>query len=203
LAAWSLVKPIPTNISQDYGDVTFPVVEPTSTKRNGKRPVLHLEQSRCEETQAVIQLLHQLVQRGYQSNDIAIVYRHKDYKEQHLFDDLVQQLDDSDLGAYWVTENDTKKYQYSHKKSGVRIITALSSLGLEFKVVIVLWVQQFANTHGCEPELAARERRQLYVAMTRAQEELYVFGSGEAPILNELAHSQCFDVEVITHKQVA
>jgi len=39
--------------------------------------------------------------------------------------------------------------------------------------------------------------------MTRAQEELYVFGSGEAPILNELAHSQYFDVEVITHKQVA
>jgi len=203
LAAWSLVKPIPTNISQDYSDVTFPVVEPTSAKRNGKRPVLHLEQSRCEETQAVIQLLHQLVQRGYQSNDIAIVYRHKEYKEQHLFDDLVQQLDDSDLGSYWVTENETKKYQYSHKKPGVRIITALSSLGLEFKVVIVLWVQQFANAHACEPELAARERRQLYVAMTRAQEELYVFGSGEAPILNELAHSQYFDVEVITHKQVA
>jgi hypothetical protein len=42
--------------------VTFPVVEPTSAKRNGKRPVLHLEQSRCEETQAVIQLLHQLRQ---------------------------------------------------------------------------------------------------------------------------------------------
>jgi hypothetical protein len=50
---------------------------------------------------------------------------------------------------------------------------------------IVLWVQQFANAHACEPELAVRERRQLYVAMTCAQEELYVFCSGEAPILNE------------------
>ena len=33
-------------------------------------------------------------------------------KEQHLFDDLVQQLDHSELSAYWVTENDTKKYHH-------------------------------------------------------------------------------------------
>jgi ATP-dependent exoDNAse (exonuclease V) beta subunit len=76
-------------------------------------------------------------------------------------------------------------------------------LGLEFKVVIVLWTQQFANVHASDPEIAAQERRKLYVAMTRAQEELYMFGSGNVPILNELAQNQYVDLEVIAHKQVA
>lgn len=200
LAAWSTLPSTPTSTGQDYNDITFPVVEPSSALRHGFRPVLHLEQSRCEETQAAIQLVHQLVARGYQSNDIAIVYHHKENNYQTRFDDLVKQLDNSDFGAYWVTKSDPDKYRYSNQIPGVRIITALSSLGLEFKVVIVLWVEQFAN--ASEPELVARERRQLYVAMTRAQEELYVFGSGNTPILNELAQSQYFDLEVITQKQM-
>jgi superfamily I DNA and RNA helicase len=199
-AAWSILPSISTSTGQDYSDVTFPVVEPSLALRNGSRPVLHLEQSRCKETQATIQLLHHLVKRGYQSNDIAIVYHHKGDNDEPLFDDLVQQLDNSDLGAYWVTQNNAEKYRYSNQIPGVRIITALSSLGLEFKVVIILWVQQFAVAQSSDSEIVARERRQLYVAMTRAQEELYVFGSGNAPILNELTQSQHFDLEVIAYK---
>ncbi len=89
-------------------------------------------------------------------------------------------------------ERSTK--HYSIKVPGVRILTALSSLGLEFKVVIILWVQKFVNCHASDPELSALERRQLYVAMTRATEQLYLFGSGYVPILNELLQSQHFDV---------
>jgi superfamily I DNA and RNA helicase len=202
-AAWSILPSIPTSSSQAYGDVTFPVVEPSSALRHGFRPVLHLKQSRSEETQAAIELLHQLVQRGYQPNDIAFVYNHKGRNDKPLFDELIQQLDNSGFGACWVTENEVSKYQYSNKNPGVRIITSLSSLGLEFKVVIVLWTQQFANVHASDPEIAAQERRKLYVAMTRAQEELYMFGSGNVPILNELAQNQYVDLEVIAHKQVA
>ncbi|MEP0858094.1 hypothetical protein [Trichocoleus sp. DQ-U1] len=43
-------------------------------------------------------------------------------------------------------------------------------------------------------EEAAFARRQLYVAMTRAQDELHLFGNGNATILNELQQSQKFEV---------
>jgi superfamily I DNA/RNA helicase len=86
------------------------------------------------------------------------------------------------------------KGSYSNYREGVRLVTALSSLGLEFKAVLIPWVQQFGDRYSTEPETAALARRQLYVAMTRAQEQLYLFGSGNATILDELTQSQYFEV---------
>ncbi len=65
---------------------------------------------------------------------------------------------------------------YSSRHPGVRLITVKSALGLEFKAVIVLWVQQF----GVGDE--AESRRELYVSMTRAQDVLHLFGSGRFPV---------------------
>ena len=57
-------------------------------------------------------------------------------------------------------------------------MTALSSLGLEFKVVLVLWVEQFYARNCHNEDEAERANRQLYVAMTRAQDELHLFAVG-------------------------
>jgi superfamily I DNA/RNA helicase len=115
-------------------------------------------------------------------------------KDEAFFEDLRRQLDDLGLRTYWVTENDQTKLNYNVKIPGVRIITALSSLGLEFKVVLLLWVDQFASCCGHDLEEAAFARRQLYVAMTRAQDELHLFGHGNVAILDELQQSQSFEV---------
>jgi len=192
-AAWSILKPIAAELGEDKDDATFPVVEPNAALRNGSRPLLYVATSREQEVQSAVQQIKKLHQSGYEPRDIAIVYRHKGKNDQ-LFDGLIQRLNDCSVGAYWVTEADEYKLQYSTKVPGVRIITALSSLGLEFKVILILWVQQFANCHATNQELAARERRQLYVAMTRAQEQLYLFGSGNVPILDELRQNQHFEV---------
>jgi superfamily I DNA/RNA helicase len=74
----------------------------------------------------------------------------------------------------------------------VRIITAKSSLGLEFKAVLILWVQQFGmvmNPKGNEAE----GRRELYVSMTRAQEVLHLFASGNFPVLQDLKSLEGLD----------
>lgn len=93
-----------------------------------------------------------------------------------------------------MAENKESKNSYNNYRKGVRLLTALSSLGLEFKVVLILWVQQFGDRHSQEPEAYALTRRQMYVAMTRAQEQLHIFGSGDVPILDELQQSQHFEV---------
>ncbi len=120
------------------------------------------------------------------------MYRYQTQADARLLERLRQQLDNLGLRCYWVKEEN--KSSYSNYREGVRLVTALSSLGLEFKAVLLPWVQQFGDRYSTEPETAALARRQLYVAMTRAQEQLYLFGSGNATILDELTQSQYFEV---------
>lgn len=188
--AWSVVERSLPNLGEANNDeMTFPIVQPTAALRHGDIPVLHIALDRYQEIYSAVSLIKKLQGSGYDSKDIAIIYHNRGRDIQPLTT-LIEQLDESGCGAYWVTETEETKERYSVNSPGVRIITALSSLGLEFKVVFILWLQQFANCHASNPEIAAEERRKLYVAMTRAQEKLYVFGSGHVPILNELKQSQ-------------
>ncbi|MHC5762580.1 3'-5' exonuclease, partial [Nostoc sp.] len=181
----------PVTAVQEQEDATFPIVEPSAALRNGKRPVLHLTTSLAQEIEAVITQIQKVHECGYEPKDIAVLYRYQTQADTPLFERLKQQLNNLGLGCYWVTKN---KELFSHHREGVRLITALSSLGLEFKAVLIPWVQQFGDHYTFQPEAAALARRQLYVAMTRAQEQLYVFGSGNLPILDELRHNQHFEV---------
>jgi len=64
---------------------------------------------------------------------------------------LIGQLKEVEIEAYWVTQSDHDKENYNIQQPGVWILTDLSSLGLEFKVVIIIWVQKYAN--ACATEL--------------------------------------------------
>ncbi|WP_346294065.1 3'-5' exonuclease [Sphaerothrix gracilis] len=99
---------------------------------------------------------------------------------------LLQQLQQLYLCPYWITADRDSKHNYDANQPGVRIITALSSLGLEFKMVLLLWIEQFADCYDQDAETAALARRQLYVAMTRSQDELHLFAGGRSQLVNTL-----------------
>ncbi|MDF5731990.1 MAG: 3'-5' exonuclease [Rhizonema sp. PD38] len=191
-AAWSVL--VPTASFKVEEERTFPIIQPNTAFGHGQRPVLQIQANRECEVQAVITQVQKLQNSGYEARDIAILYRYLTRTDIPLFNKLQQQLQDLGLGSSWVTENIENKGSYNNHREGVRLITALSSLGLEFKAVLILWVQQFGDRYSQEPEAAVFARRLLYVAMTRAQEQLYLFGSADVQILNELKQSQCFDV---------
>jgi superfamily I DNA/RNA helicase len=98
---------------------------------------------------------------------------------------LIDRLQARQVPVYWVSENDLSK-NYRAEIPGVRILTAQSSLGLEFKVVIIIWLEQFDRCFGLDADLAALEHRKLYVAMTRSQEELYLYGYSYSKIVHEI-----------------
>ncbi|WP_339384940.1 DEAD/DEAH box helicase [Iningainema tapete] len=191
-AAWSVVQNV--HLKEKDDEVTFPIIEPSAALRHGSCPVLQITTSRSKEIEAVLAQIQKLHVNGYEPRDIAVVYKYLIQSDTPLLNNLQQQLNNLDLGCYWVTENADSKHSYRNHREGVRLITALSSLGLEFKAVLIPWVQQFGDRYSQEPEAAILAKRQLYVAMTRAQEQLYLFGSGDAPILDELRQSQCFEV---------
>jgi hypothetical protein len=192
LAAWKVLEPLQAQ-EDDLEEVTFPVVKPLDALRQGRRPVLHLCMSRAKEAEAVVAQIKQLTTSGYKPEDIAILYRYKSAIDTPMFDELKQQLDLLGYGCCWVAK-DVDAKNFITDSPGVRLITALSSLGLEFKTVLIPWVQQFGDRYSQEPSAAALARRQLYVAMTRAQEQLHLFGSGTTLILDELKQTQHFEV---------
>lgn len=183
-AAWNVVQSLSTQV-EDEDDVAFPIVEPRAALRTGQRPLLHLAANRQGEVESAIAQIQKLLIKGYESKDIAIIYRYKARYEQEPFDFLTEQLEQLGMGYYWVNQD---KREYSNRRPGVRIITAKSSLGLEFKAVLILWVQQFGVGNETEG------RRELYVSMTRAQQELHLFGSGQFLVLKELQSGNSFDV---------
>jgi len=176
-------------------DATFPIVKPEEALRSGKLPCLKISDSPDREIEAAVQIIQSLQHQGYDSKDIAITYRDKTKADEKRFSQLITHLNQRGIEAYWVTRTDETKKQYNTQTSGVRILTDLSSLGLEFKVMIILWVQKYANACATDLDRACQERRQLYVAMTRAQEELYVLGSGQTPLIQELAQNKQFSVK--------
>ncbi|CAD5985877.1 DNA helicase (plasmid) [Planktothrix rubescens NIVA-CYA 18] len=184
-AAWNVVQSLSAQDEDiDEDDVAFPIVEPRAALRTGQRPLLHLAANRQAEVESAIAQIQQLLTKGYESKDIAIIYRYKARYEQEPFDFLTEQLEQLGMGYYWVNQD---KREYSNRRPGVRIITAKSSLGLEFKAVLILWVQQFGVGNEAEG------RRELYVSMTRAKEELHLFGSGNFQVLQNLKSLEGLD----------
>jgi hypothetical protein len=69
-------------------------------------------------------------------------------------------------------------------KPGIKVQTILSSKGLQYKAVIVIWTDLLP--FNSEPEQVALDRGQLYVAMTRAEDLLVLTRSGASTLTEEL-----------------
>lgn len=62
-----------------------------------------------------------------------------------------------------------------NEDEGVQIRTVHSAKGLEFRIVFVMFLGDRSFPHGARPNVE-EERRLFYVAITRAQERLYLLG---------------------------
>ena len=185
-AAWDVLQ----HTDKTDTDATFPAVEPSAALRSGPKPTIRLTRSKAAAGKAAIEQITTLLNSGYSPSDIGILYRWKSKKEENTFNSLLSQLQGIDVDYYWVTENQTTKRNYDVQRPGIRIITTLSSLGLEFKIVLLLWPEQFWDCQSSDSDKASLAQRQLYVAMTRAQDELHLFPSRTLSFLNAQAFEE-------------
>jgi hypothetical protein len=188
-AAWSIVQ---TTIADDDEDAdsTFPIIEPNAALRHGSKPALCQCPKVMAQVEGIVAKVQELLKKGYAPGEIAIIYKQLSSRDRLAFDHLLAQFKSQNIATYWLTENDQSK-NYDRRIPGVRITTALSSLGLEFKIVIILWLEQF-DVYGSD---AAIERRKLYVAMTRSQEQLFLYGYTYSRLVHEIRGSEFFSVE--------
>lgn len=190
-AAWNILKTGP-KVAQnsDSDEITFPIVEPSQALRQGKFPQIYYLSSKNSLETTVAQKVKTQLDGGYNESEIAIVYRKASKEQLRQLQDELQKVG---IEFFWVSKNQKSKANYSIEKPGIRLITTLSCLGLEFEVVIIPWMENFSDcSKRSEGGLLAR--RELYVAMTRAKEELYLFSSENNPFLQELDNSNYFKV---------
>ncbi|MFM2060713.1 MAG: hypothetical protein RLZZ507_383 [Cyanobacteriota bacterium] len=197
-AAWSLFHNHQNvDIQEIYDDETlvFDVIKPENAMRHGSSPVLHIKESEKDELESVISLVQELQRNGLSLNDIAIIYRIADDDKNKLLTTLIQRLTNLGLETYWISRTREAEKNYSIKQSGIKILNSLSALGLEFKAVLILWVQDWDFNIPAISENDILVGKRLYVAMTRAQDILHIFGSGNSAVIQQLQNIGNFIVK--------
>lgn len=164
----------------DLDDEPSQVQEPELSLRHGPLPTLRGFRRIEDELVWVAEQIQLLKQDfGYSERDLALLYRFR-----HPYTDLCHRLLGGTCKLIELTnEPDT------YFGSGLKHSTFDSAKGLEFKAVFVLGVTDGVFVPKADPTLhelelqdyLERERRRLYVAMTRARDRVYLTYAGGQP----------------------
>lgn len=187
-AAWSIVNHL--SDSSD-NELAFQIIKPNTYTRNGISPVLHILSTEEKEMEVAVEIIKKICLSGFDQREIAVIYP-EEYAR--VLDKLRNKLQILGLENYWVSETRRTQKEYSQEVPGIRLISQLNTLGLEFKAVLILWVQAWKFNIPINSEEETLNCRRLYVGMTRAQEILHIFGSGKSTVIDILQSSQKFEV---------
>jgi UvrD-like helicase C-terminal domain/Nuclease-related domain/AAA domain len=151
----------PTETQDDDQQI---LVEPTSAGRQGPKPDLIRLPSFKHEVDYLAGRVQQLHERDIPWNEIAIIYR-SNFMGDRIYKDFQQ----AQIPIEWVNA-DSDSRNYHPDEQSIKLITMYSSKGLEFPVVLIPGIGFMPDQYGHgTPE---EEARLLYVAMTRAIEQL-------------------------------
>lgn len=142
----------------------IPLLAPTSAGRRGPQPLLLELPSFAAETRYVAERMQTLHEKGRNWSDMAVVYR-----SNFMGDKIRKTLQENHIPCEILSG---QKSSARKSKNTVKLVTMHSSKGLEFPVVFVAGLGYLPSKHQEEKE----EARLLYVAMTRAMDELILTG---------------------------
>lgn len=166
-AAYSLLEK-DKNITEDEN-----FVKPSLLDKQGSYPVFRAFENKKMEANYVVGLIGEL-SKSYNYGNIAIIARtHEQVKEFGTY------MEEAKIPHK--TMNNRDGYEFSDDK--VKILTMHSIKGLEFKVVIMVGLNSKAIplmniVVEDEDYFQTRERKLMYVGMTRATERLYMTTDG-------------------------
>lgn len=151
-----------------------PTVHPMSAGRHGPKPTLIKLPKLADEAEYFVNRLMDAQRTGMPWSDMAIIYR---YKAIGLA--MTEALKRKSIPYEWQAD---KKLSFESGKDGVKVVTMHSSKGLEFPMVCIPAVG-LPNKYDSEP---SEEARLLYVAMTRATQELLMSHSTDSLISEKI-----------------
>lgn len=160
--AYEFAKEVMTPTTGDDDQVVL--VEPTSAGRQGPKPDLIRLPSFKHEVDYLARRVQQLHERDIPWNEIAIIYR-----SNFMGDRIYNHFQQAQIPIEWVNANSESR-NYHPDEQSIKLITMYSSKGLEFPVVFIPGIGYMPDQYG--HGTLEEEARLLYVAMTRAMEQL-------------------------------
>lgn len=161
----------------DGGDSGVPIIEPDSAGRNGPLPVIEGFQSFEDEARRIATVFRKLHnERGRAWCEMCVLYCHN-----WMGKAVCDAMKAANIPFTWLKDTESKR-QFDVLEDSVKIITMHSSKGLEFPTVAACGV----GSLGGNEERIADDAKLLYVAMTRATQNLLVTSSRESPFAVKL-----------------
>jgi hypothetical protein len=161
----------------DGGDSGVPVIEPDSAGRHGSLPAVESFSSFEEEAARIIKVFQKLhSDRDLAWSKMCVLYCHN-----WMGKAVAEAMVDSNIPHTWLRDRETKS-NFNLAEDTVKIVTMHSSKGLEFPTVAMCGV----GSLGRDEDRAAEDAKLLYVAMTRATDNLLITSSRESSFTEKL-----------------
>lgn len=183
---WSFAGFLLGNIGEYYReDNGKPSAEIWFAPKNGNDPELVECKSIQEQVKEAVQTVKAITSQGYSPRNVLILYHRQTVRGYRVVENLQRQLWNADIESDWITESATSKNAFDWSRDTVKISTVHSAKGMDAPVVIVLNAEAFMNSDGDTDEL-----KLMYVALTRAREQLKVLYTGDKGMVNDLRRAQ-------------
>lgn len=182
---------------EDDDDVALQaaLVEPSAAVRRGSKPVYYQASTRAQENTQIINVVKQILAEpskcgnNIRPSDVAILYPRL-FEELRadrnaLLDDLAKLAPVSVMGKPYPWDGGKNTTPVSET---IRVNTIHSSKGLQYKAVIVCWVDTLPFKSN--DEIAKSDSALLYVAMTRAEDKLVMTSTGRSAF-TEILELKC------------
>jgi ATP-dependent exoDNAse (exonuclease V) beta subunit len=152
--------------------------------------------NRQDETENAVEIIRSLIAgrlvgqqlpEALRPSDIAVLIPARTKELNPIFPHLCGQLHQRQIPYLWLSNPDDRNARTRISENCVKLQSIHSSKGLQYKAVIALWSDVLPN--ACWTESEDEQRMLLYVALTRAEDNLIVSYSGESPFLRILINS--------------
>jgi hypothetical protein len=117
---------------------------------------------------------------GYSWRNVNILYHSKYYRGYPVVEKLIERLNKEKIPFEWISENMDAKTTFDWGADCVKISTATSAKGLDAPKAIILNAEAYDDNDEYD------DSKLMYVAMTRAREELVILHSGQKGIVPQL-----------------
>ena len=171
----------------EESDTRMPCIHPGSAGRRGPLPHLLRFATGHEEAQGLAGRIHELVQSGVPAQDIAVLCREK--RNWELLKTALRQRGieaeayvSGSVSGHASGGAAQKKNQLDWNAPSVKLLTMHASKGLEFPHVFLMRLDLLPAQAAAEED----ELRLLYVAMTRATEQLILSCAGDSAIVQRV-----------------
>ena len=162
---------------KDADEDSVPLISPEPGGRSGPRPRFCETRSAWDEALIIRRELQRLHAQGTPWRDMGVVYTAR-----FVAEEVARTLEEAGVPFEWLKDSQSKSFDPG--RDCVRVMTAQSSKGLQYKVGVVAGAGYLPWRNESE------EARLMYVAMTRAVDEL-IITSSKRSVFSERLRALC------------